>query len=254
MRGVKNFYQKINDDYSTLTVQSSNYHLCNIMINTCLVEKLKYFTWYRHSNTRYLVAHPSRKCVRDFENNHNIIIDTEFILLHSFILKLFNEEKQNKTDSVDHVSRNEYDNRLINLRWASQGVQNHNRGKVSRKKKAQELPDDLKDIKIPIYVTWNNHSETTKAGKVLQRSFFRIEKHPALGLTDKGNEKIWSSTKSSKVSNIDKFKNTLEQLEIFNSMLPEDPDETIRKINEQSYYELIAQHNEKTFNELMNSN
>ena len=118
-----------------------------------------------------------------------------------------------------------------------------NSGKVSRKKTAQALPDDLKDISLPVYVTWNNHSETTKVGKVLQRMFFRIEKHPALGLTEKGNQKIWSSTKSSKVSNIDKFNDTLEQLEKFNSMLPNDPDESIRKSNEESFNELIEQMN-----------
>ena len=126
--------------------------------------------------------------------------------------------------------------------------------KRNPQEKGTRTSDDLKDINIPVYVTWNSHSETTKTGTVLQRSFFRIEKHPALGLTEKGNQKIWSSTKSSKVSNIDKFNDTLEQLEKINSMLPEDPDETIKKINEQSYYELIAQHNEKTFNELMNTN
>ena len=40
----------------------------------------------------------------------------------------------------------------------------------------------------------------------------------------------------------DKFNDTLEQLEKFNAMLPEDPDDQIRKSNEKSYNELMNIH------------
>ena len=250
MSEVENIYHQINDTYSTLTLKSSNYQITTL-INTCLVEKLKYLKWYRHSSTKYFVTTPTWKNKYTMYHDYNICIDVDTLLLHQFIMHHDILERRPNTTSIDHISRNTFDNRIENLRWASQAEQNHNRGKVSRKKTAQALPDDLKDISIPVYVTWNNHSETTKAGKVLQRSFFRIEKHPALGLTDKGNQKIWSSTKSSKVSSIDKFNDTLEQLEKFNSMLPEDSDDEIRKSNEKTFNELIAQYNKKTFNELI---
>ena len=241
MSKVENIYHKINDEYSKLTIKSSNYQI-STLINTCVVDKLKLFTWYRHSSTKYFASHPSRELGFELCQKHNIKLDTEVVLLHSLLLKLFNKEKPKKNSSVDHISRIQYDNRIENLRWASQSEQNQNRGKVARKKMAQELPDDLKNVSIPTYVTWNSHSEKTKVGKVLHRDFFRIEKHPALPLNEKGKAKIWSSTKSSKVNNIEKFNDTLKKLEELNNQIPEDRYESIRKENEESYEELMSSH------------
>ena len=237
MREVKNYYHTIDDEHTLLTIQTSNYQI-QTLINTCIVDTLKIFNWYKHSSQNYTVCHPSRKSVNILQNSTGIIIETELILLHFLILSLDHIKPQDKT-SVDHISRNTFDNRLINLRWASQSDQNKNRDKVNRKQNAQELPEDIKHLDIPTFVTWNRDSTLLKDKTYSYRYYFRIEKHPALGLTENGRLKYWSSTKSSKINNIEKYNKTIEKLNELNGMIQDDA------------YVLIGRQNEKTFNEIM---
>ena len=119
--------------------------------------------------------------------------------LHRFIMELNHIPRPSPDHSVDHINRNTLDNRLQNLRWATQSEQNENRDKVSRKGNAQPLPDGISHSDLPKYVTYNTDSCGPGGSK---RHFFRVEKHPELrrrGLP------VWSSSKSVNVSLRDKL-------------------------------------------------
>ena len=142
-------------------------------------------TWYKLSNG-YIGAHT---------NLHN----AKIIYLHQYLMHIGKDQKDNL--SVDHINRDKLDNRLCNLRWADQSTQNENRDKVARHKNAQELPDGIGPL--PKYVTYNKEIYDKTNGS--EREFFRIESHPLLPI-------VWSSSKSNKVSIVDKYNETLNRL------------------------------------------
>lgn len=155
-------------------------------ISVDLFDKLKEFnhTWYLLQN--------------GYIGTHFIINESDTILyLHQFITNHYGNGKGNL--SVDHINRNKLDNRSENLRIINQSEQNKNCDKRNRKYNAIDLPDELQNCTIPKYVYYC--SEIMNKGKPTEyvRDFFRIEKHPNL------IKKYWSSTKSIKMSIIDKL-------------------------------------------------
>jgi len=119
--------------------------------------------------------------------------------LHRYIMELNHIPRPSPRHSVDHINRNTLDNRLRNLRWATQTEQNENRDKVSRKGNAQPLPDGICHSDLPKYVTYNTDNCGPGGSK---RRFFRVEKHPELR---RRALPVWSSSKSVKVSLRDKL-------------------------------------------------
>ena len=90
--------------------------------------------------------------------------------------------------SVDHINRDPLDNRLQNLRWATQSEQNQNTDKRKRQCTARELPTGIQQSDIPKWVNYNVETIVQSSGQSYNRCFFRIEKHPRLSK--------WTSTKS----------------------------------------------------------
>lgn len=134
-----------------------------------------------------------------FKNKYTYYVVSWEGPLHRFIMELNHIPRPSPDHSVDHINRNTLDNRLQNLRWATQSEQNENRDKVSRKGNAQPLPDGISHSDLPKYVTYNTDSCGPGGSK---RHFFRVEKHPELrrrGLP------VWSSSKSVNVSLRDKL-------------------------------------------------
>ena len=158
-------------------------------------------------------------------------IDT-IVYLHDYILSKY-EPKPGPDFSVDHINGDKLDNRHINLRWATQSLQNKNMDKRTRKHNAKPLPDGL-DIIISnckqhfnrfnvvdksiatAFQLWVNSVENVlpkyveycdeiyNKEKGLRRQFFRINKHPS--------QQSISSSKSGIVSLEEKFNDIIQKL------------------------------------------
>jgi hypothetical protein len=99
------------------------------------------------------------------------------------------------------------DNRIENLRWVSQSLQNSNTDKRNRKYNAKPLPNGLKQSDLPKYIVYYHEILNKETGS--SREYFKIEKHPKL-------DKIWIGTKSNKISIQDKLKVAKEKLNELN--------------------------------------
>lgn len=188
--GLINKWNPKNDNLVILNVTNKKYDIIT-KIDANLKKSLQKYNWTtlktNKSNNVYI------------RTNHN-----QHIYLHEYVLHLNGIEKPDdgKTYSVDHINRDTLDNRLENLRWATQSEQNQNKDKNARKYNARALPEGIEEKDIPKFVTYNEEIYDKEKGT--KRNFFRIEKHPS-GMK-------WASTKSNKVSIQDKLAETYNKL------------------------------------------
>lgn len=129
------------------------------------------------------------------------------VYLHQFLIGYHGNGKGQ--ESIDHINRNKLDNRLVNLRIATQSEQNANRGKIARKHNAKALPDGLQQSDLPKFVTY--YKEKHYNGT---REFFTVEKHPLQNLKAHGvqnqhtvllKNKRWASSKAGSITIHDKL-------------------------------------------------
>jgi len=232
-RIVDTIYKKNeNSDYTHINIKSDAYNYTTV-VDTKFVKYLELFSWNKLNTDDgiYFSARntniANRLCVQKLGLPFEI---GKTLLLHRLVAYMAQLPNPEVHATVDHIDRETLDNRSENLRWLSQADQNRNTNKRNRKVGSRELPDDI-EVPLPKYITWNVSNETTKAGKVLQRKFFRIETHPAQ------NNKTWTTTKRADVSNQDKLNQAKEQLARLNTISkPEDP--RIKQIFDE-YHELL---------------
>ncbi len=158
----------------------------------------------------------SYKIIREFEKKNNYktpiiwsyqesgyILGNNSLYIHQVITDYFWNGKGTKELSIDHIDQNPLNNRYDNLRIATRNEQEQNsKGikegtKRERKHNARDLPEGITQDMLKKYVVY--YKECYNKEKDLWREFFKVEKHPKL-------DNIWTSSKSGKMSILDKLK------------------------------------------------
>ena len=121
---------------------------------------------------------------------------------HQIITGCYGNGKGKSNISVDHLDQNPLNNTWENLRIATRKEQEQNsKGikpgtKKERKQNAQNLPDGITHDMLKKYVVY--YKDYADKEKTILREYFRVDTHPKL-------DKCWSTSKSCKISIMDKL-------------------------------------------------
>jgi hypothetical protein len=132
-----------------------------------------------------------------FKLQNGYIMGSNNIYIHQIIMNCYGNGKGTNVISIDHIDRNPLNNALENLRTATRKEQEQNSKGIApgtkreRKQNAQTLPDGITHDMMRKYVCYCK--DYANKEKTILREYFRVETHPKL-------DKLWSSTKSNKVS------------------------------------------------------
>lgn len=127
----------------------------------------------RHVHERF--CNDFGKITITVQANGYAYFSSENNLLHIWIAETFMGSRIER--SIDHINRVTTDNRLANLRWASQSIQNENRGNVRSVERAIELPEiapGFTTMDLPKYIYYRK-SSIEKTGAT-RGDFFSVER------------------------------------------------------------------------------
>ncbi len=182
-------YDKNDDMKKKIILMSCNENKNYFIFSYKSIDYVKNKTWFLSENG-YITTVEKNDGKRFQYYLHQLICKTE-------------KGDESETKTVDHINRNKLDNRIENLRWATQSEQNANTDKRARKYNAKPLPEGIEHKDLPKYVVY--YHEWLNKDKTSSREFFKIEKHPKL-------EKIWIGSKSNKITILDKLKQAKDKL------------------------------------------
>jgi hypothetical protein len=194
--------------------------------------KIKYTLCDNHSNTKYCaitwksLSNLPVVFVYDYEHDNEIMKIGWYLngsgyifgnkqYLHRFVFQLLSIPILNMT--VDHINNYKLDNRMTNLRLATQSEQNANRPTRSDKLTPCDELKNLGVIALPRHVRWDSTEHK-----------FVIEKHPyLLGEVEQGIRKkaMISGSKSKSMTVVEKYQDILVRLKEMDDKLPPDFEE-----------------------------
>jgi hypothetical protein len=196
--------------------------------NPIWIDENNIYYMYCETDTICILCPKSYEIIKEFEksSNHgnpitwfsmeNKYISCKFNLyIHQVITGCFGNGKGTGTISVDHKNRNKHDNRFDNLHIATRKEQENNSHgilpdtKRARQASARKLPEGITQDMLKKYVVYNVGFLSTDRTK--WRDFFTVEKHPKL------NGKVWTTTKSMKVSAYQKLMDANKVVEDLNN-------------------------------------
>jgi hypothetical protein len=231
-----NFVEYIKGHYSTIGKDA--YVMKNPLWR--IIENGKeYLLMYCEKDTICKLCAISYQKIVDYENNSNqgkkiswfklqsgYIMGSNDLYIHQIITSCYGNGKGTKNISVDHIDQNPLNNTWDNLRIATREQQENNSKKIKdetkreRKKGAKDLPQGITQEMMKKYVVY--YREFYDKEKTKEREFFKIEKHPKL-------DKHWMTSKSSKVSILDKLKQANKVIDdLENNIYPNKEDDEIQ--------------------------
>jgi hypothetical protein len=154
-----------------------------------------------------------------FKLQNGYIMGSNNLYIHQIIMNCFGNGNGTKNVSVDHIDQDPLNNTLENLRIATRKEQEENTKGIKKDTKrernynAKPLPQGITKDMLRKYIVY--YHEWLNPERSRSREFFRIEKHPKL-------EKIYTGTKSNKISIQDKLKQIIQVLDdLDNDIQPE---------------------------------
>jgi hypothetical protein len=188
---------------------------------------------YCEKNTIIKLCQKSLDKLREYEDLNNdgkkltfhkhsngyILSSNNSLFIHQIIMNCYGNGKGTKNVSVDHIDQDPLNNTLENLRIATRKEQEENTKGIKKDTKrernynAKPLPQGITKDMLRKYIVY--YHEWLNPERTRSREFFRIEKHPKL-------EKIYTGTKSNKISIQDKLKQIIQVLDdLDNDIQPE---------------------------------